>query len=168
MRILLMMVAATAALVAEGPVPDSLKPPASEAVVLKAVGKGQQVYVCKSKGGGEGLEWALLKPRAVLYDEKGGRIGTHYEGPTWEASDGSKVTGQVLQRAAAPDAGAVPWLLLKASSNQGTGMLAHVTYINRVNTRGGAAPASGCTIPQAGTETSVDYQADYIFYGSAR
>ena len=168
MRILLTMAAATTALMAEGPIPDKLKPPATEVVLLRAVGKGQQVYVCKSKGGGEGLEWALLKPRAVLYDEKGARLGTHYEGPTWEAKDGSKVTGKVVQRAAAPNATAVPWLLLQAASNRGNGILAHVTYINRVNTQGGAPPASGCTIPQTGTETSVDYQADYLFYGPSR
>jgi len=168
MRILLTLAVAFVAFAAGSQIPENLKPPASQVVLFRAAGKGQQVYVCKSKGGGEGLEWALLEPRAVLYDEKGARIGTHYEGPTWETTDGSKVTGKVLQRAIAPEAGAVPWLLLKAASNWGEGKLARVTYIGRVNTKGGLPPPQGCTIPQAGTQTAVDYQADYIFYGPGR
>jgi hypothetical protein len=39
---------------------------------------------------------------------QGKRIGGHYAGPTWEANDGSKVVGEVLQRADAPRPGAVP------------------------------------------------------------
>jgi hypothetical protein len=70
-------------------------------------------------------------------DEKGEVIGKHYKGPVWEAADGSKVGGQVQQRANAPNANAVPWLLLKATSNQGTGTFARVTYIQRVDTEGG-------------------------------
>ena len=76
------------------------------------------------------------------------------------------MVGQVLQRADAPQAGAVPWLLLRAKSTQGSGMFEHVTYIQRVATRGGVAPPGGCDQSHSGSETSVDYQADYYFYAT--
>ena len=66
--IALSLVAATAQ------VPDSLKPPGTEAVVLKALGKGKQVYICTATG------WVLDRPEASLFDENGKPIGKHYKG----------------------------------------------------------------------------------------
>jgi hypothetical protein len=134
-------------------VPDNLKPPPSEVVLLKVRGKGKQIYVCQDS------KWTLDRPEANLFDESGKQIGKHYKGPTWEATDGSKVTGQVQQRASAPKADAVPWLLLKATS--ATGTFSRVTYIQRLDTEGGVAPAGSC---KPGAETSVSYQATYYFY----
>ena len=139
--------------------------PASETVLLKAVGKGAQVYACKAKTGAEGqYEWVLDRPDARLFDQSGAQIGKHYKGPTWEASDGSKVVGEVQKRASAPVAGAVPWLLLKATSHEGAGRFANVSYVQRVDTAGGLAPSKGCDESHLGGEVSVDYQATYIFY----
>ena len=146
-------------------VPDNLKVPAGQDVQLKLLGKGVQVYVCKATtGDASKFEWVLSRPEAGLLDESGAWIGRHFAGPTWEAADGSRVTGQVLQRSNAPIANAVPWLLLKAISNQGTGTFARVTYIQRVDTVGGQAPADGCDKSRAGAEAPVDYQATYYFY----
>jgi hypothetical protein len=146
-------------------VPDNLKVPAGQEVLLKALGKGTQVYACKAASGdGNRFEWVLARPDAGLFDESGARIGKHFAGPTWEAADGSRVIGQVQQRANAPSANAVPWLLLKATSNQGAGTFARVTYIQRVDTVGGQAPADGCDKSRAGSEAPVDYQATYYFY----
>jgi endothelin-converting enzyme/putative endopeptidase len=100
-----------------------------------------------------------------LTDDKGDVIGKHYKGPVWEAADGSKVGGQAKQRADAPDASAVPWLLLKASSHEGSGTFARVTYVQRVDTKGGLAPATGCDQSHVGAEASADYEATYFFYG---
>ena len=148
-------------------VPDNLRVPAGQEVLLKALGKGTQVYVCKAATGDtDRFEWVLARPDAGLFDESGARIGKHFAGPTWEATDGSSVTGQVQQRANAPNANAVPWLLLKAASNQGTGTFARVTYIQRVDTEGGQAPAGGCDKSRAGSEAPVEYQANYYFYMS--
>jgi hypothetical protein len=106
----------------------------------------------------------LDRPQAELMDENGAVVGKHYKGPVWEAADGSKVGGQVQQRASAPNANAVPWLLLKAASHEGDGAFARVTYIQRVDTEGGVAPAAGCDKSHAGAEASADYQATYFFY----
>lgn len=133
--------------------------------MLKALGKGKQVYACKAKSGAEGpVEWVLERPEATLFGEDGATIGKHYKGPTWEATDGSKVTGQVLQRMGAAATNAVPWLLLKAASHEGAGTFARVSYIQRVDTQGGVAPAEGCDKSHSSAEVSVDYQASYIFY----
>ncbi|MGA2134350.1 MAG: DUF3455 domain-containing protein [Bryobacteraceae bacterium] len=134
-------------------VPDKLKPPDTETVLLKAIGKGKQVYLCKD------AKWVLDRPEASLFDERGKQIGRHYKGPTWETEDGGKVTGQVQERSNAPQADAVPWLLLKATS--GAGGFSRVTYIQRVDTEGGMPPAGACS---AGGELSVDYRASYYFY----
>jgi hypothetical protein len=147
-------------------VPENLRAPDTEVVLLKALGKGRQIYACKAKADNQTqFEWVLARPQADLLNEQGTKIGKHYEGPTWEATDGSKVIGQVQQRANAPQPDAVPWLLLKAKTNLGTGTFGRVTYIQRVNTAGGVAPAGGCDQQHAGAEASVDYQADYYFYG---
>ena len=147
-------------------VPESLKAPATELVLLKAVGKGKQIYACKAKvDNAAQFEWVLARPDADLLNDQGAKIGKHYAGPTWEAVDASKVVGQVQQRANAPQPEAVPWLLLKAKANEGTGKFSHVSYIQRVNTAGGVAPAGGCDKEHAGNEVSIDYHADYYFYG---
>jgi hypothetical protein len=146
-------------------IPENLQAPSSEVVLLKALGKGKQIYACKAKAGAEGqFEWVLDRPDATLSSEDGARIGKHYKGPAWEATDGSKVTGQVVQRMGAPAANAVPWLLLKAASHDGAGTFARVSYIQRVDTQGGVAPAEGCDKSHVAAEVSVDYQANYIFY----
>ena len=45
-----------------------------------------------------------------------------------------------------------------------TGVLTQVTSIQRINTKGGKAPASGCDAGHAGQEVRVPYSADYLFF----
>jgi len=151
---LLFLLAATSA---GAQVPDVLQPAGSESLkrVIHAI--GVQVYECRSQ------QWAFVGPEADLFDEKGNRIGRHFGGPTWEASgDGSKVVGFVRARADAPEAGAIPWLLLATKSVGGHGYFSDVTSIQRVATRGGAAPGSAC--PHDGLVARVAYSADYYFF----
>jgi hypothetical protein len=146
-------------------VPDNLKVPEGEVVILKALGAGVQIYVCKAKAHDpSSLEWTFKSPEADLTDEQGNKIAKHYAGPTWEATDGSKVVGDVLQKASAPRAGAIPWLLLKAKSHEGRGKVGNVTYIQRANTVGGIAPAAPCDQAHKNAEARVDYRASYYFY----
>jgi Protein of unknown function (DUF3455) len=120
---------------------------------------GVQIYVCRVKGGAN--EWAFKAPEAKLVDAEGRPFAKHYAGPTWEAADGSKAVGKVLANEPAPKAGAIPWLLLSAESS-GSGELADVRFVQRVDTSGGVAPSGGC--PTVGAEQRVEYTADYIFY----
>jgi hypothetical protein len=150
-------------------VPDNLKVPDGQAVLLKALGKGVQIYECKARADDSSKSgWSFIAPEADLTNEHGEKIAKHYAGPTWQANDGSKVVGEVQQKADAPNPGAVPWLLLKAKSNEGTGTFAKVTYIQRVDTEGGVAPAAGCDQAHTNAEVRVDYKADYYFYVRAQ
>jgi len=57
-------------------VPDLLQPPKSETVVLKAYGKGRQIYGCKAAPDRPNVfTWTLLGPEADLFGERGTRSG---------------------------------------------------------------------------------------------
>src|SRR6202022_4057694 len=123
-------------------VPEALKTPDNERMVLQAHAKGDQIYSCKVDGG-QGA-WMLKAPEAQLFDKDGKAFGEHFAGPSWEASDGSRVVGKAAANAPSPDGDSIPWLLVKGVSPEGTGVMAAVTSIQRINTKGGKAPASGC------------------------
>ena len=139
-------------------VPENLKPGANESLALIVPAKGVQIYECRD------AKWAFVAPEAALFDAAGRKIGTHYAGPHWEAADGSKIVGAVKQRADAPAAGNIPWLLLGAKSVGAEGAFSKVTSIQRVATVGGVAPAGSCA--QAGARARVEYTADYYFFVS--
>jgi hypothetical protein len=143
----------------------NLKVPDGQRVLLEGFGKGVQIYDCTAQAGDPAkFVWTFKAPEANLTNEHGEKIAKHYAGPTWEANDGSKVVGEVQQKADAPQPGAVPWLLLKAKVNEGIGMFAKVTYIQRVDTESGVAPAAGCDQAHVNTEARMDYKANYYFY----
>ena len=60
--------------------------------------------------------------------------------------------------------GAIQWLLLMATSNTGTGVFSDVTFVQRLNTAGGPAPATGCDSTTTGTDVRIPYSADYYFF----
>jgi hypothetical protein len=140
-------------------IPAELALPQRGTPLGKYPAKGVQIYVCRVKGASN--EWDFKAPEAELSDAQGRPFARHYAGPTWEATDGSKIVGKVLASEPAPKAGAIPWLLLSAKP-PASGILAGVRFVQRVNTSGGVGPTGAC--PTAGTEQRVDYTADYIFY----
>lgn len=149
-------------------VPDKLRVAPGSTLLLKTPAKGVQIYVCQPKAGNASqFEWTLKAPEADLLNEKSALIGKHYGGPTWEHKDGSKVVGEVKERSDSPVANAIPWLLLTAKANEGNGIFGKVMYIQRVNTSGGKAPASGCDRSKQNAQTRVGYTADYYYYGAA-
>jgi len=143
-------------------IPDQLKPPAGEELILRAHATGHQIYVCQAGSDGR-RAWTLKMPQAELFDEKGAAIGSHYAGPTWKLNDGSEIAGKMAARVDAPDKSAIPWLLVTVTSNSGKGALMHATSIQRIHTSGGLPPAE-CGEAQLGTETKSGYTADYYFY----
>ncbi len=145
-------------------VPPQLQPPAGEQLLLQVHAKGDQIYSCKADG--SQFTWALKAPDAKLFDKDGKPFGQHFAGPSWEASDGSRVTGKAIANAPSPDPDSIPWLLVTVVSHDGNGVLSRVTSIQRLNTKGGKAPASGCDAAHAGQELRVPYTADYFFYAS--
>ena len=137
-------------------VPETLKPAANEVLAMVVAAEGVQIYECR------GGSWTFVEPKASLFDRNGKRIGSHYAGPHWEAADGSRVVGTVKSRANAPQADDIPWLLLSAKSDGPKGAFSRVTSIQRVHTKGGAAPAGDCDEP--GDRARVAYSADYYLF----
>ena len=129
-------------------------------------GRGVQVYRCEPTAVA-GFGWRLEGPEAVLYDAAGARIGTHFAGPTWQANDGSSVVGETVASSAAPEANAVPWLVLRARSHAGAGAFASTRFIARVRTAGGAAPLHGCDAGHDGLESRIPYSATYMLFRQA-
>jgi Protein of unknown function (DUF3455) len=135
--------------------PSALVVPAGNTLTSSLDGSGVQVYQCVT------ATWTLLEPAATLTAE-GRPVGLHFKGPVWVSTvDGSEV-------GAAPVAtvnrdGAIPQLLLKANQNQGHGMFSNVTYVQRLQTKGGVAPAGSCT---EGSQQAIGYSAVYRFWSA--
>ena len=143
-------------------VPGVLRAPADEQLDLQVYAKGDQIYFCKVDGTQAG--WTLKAPDAQLFDKDGKTFGKHFAGPSWEANDGSRVVGKAAANAPSPEADSIPWLLVKVVRHEGQGVLTRVTSIQRINTKGGKAPVSGCDPAHAGQEVRVPYSADYVFF----
>lgn len=145
---------------------DELVPAPNGAPLLLAVdADGVQIYTCEAKD--QGFAWAFKAPEANLFDKQGRQIGTHFGGPTWKFADGS-VVGEVAARADAPSSGAIPWLLLKPKSHEGSGVAANAAFIRRADTKGGAAPTVGCDAAHKGEQARIRYYALYQFFGAAK
>lgn len=145
--------------------PAAVQVPAGHKVAMETVGAGQITYECRAKANTAGeYEWFFVGPDAKLMDRGGKQVGRYWGPPaTWENMDGSKVTAtQVAVSPAA--AGNIPLQLVKANPAMGNGAMTGVTYIQRVATRGGVAPAMPCAAASLGNKQVVQYQADYIFY----
>jgi hypothetical protein len=143
-------------------VPQQLQPPTGEQLLVQVHAKGDQVYTCKE--GVTAYAWTLKAPDAQLFDKEGKPFGKHFAGPSWEANDGSSVTGKAVANAPSPEPDSIPWLLVSVVSHEGSGVLSRATSIQRLNTKGGKAPAAGCDAAHAGQELRVPYSADYLFY----
>lgn len=150
------------------PAPVAVSPTAKVALKLHAV--GAQIYTCAAvadapAGSAPTYRWKLKAPEAELFDGGGAvAVGSHGAGPSWRYKDGSAFVGAKVAEAKAPGQEDIPWLLLRAVSHQGEGVLANVTFAQRVNTSKGKAPEGGCDASTKGQETRTSYSADYIFY----
>ncbi|POZ53576.1 DUF3455 domain-containing protein [Methylovulum psychrotolerans] len=142
--------------------PAAIKPPVGHEAFGAAHAQGEQVYQCTFSQGQ--YAWQYLAPEAVLRNNQGQVIGKHFAGPTWEAADGSKVTGKVLEKLDVSPDTSVPWLLLEAVGHEGKGLLAQTRFITRIKTVGGLPPVSGCNSNHLGSEKRVAYTADYVFF----
>jgi hypothetical protein len=144
------------------PDPGGIAVPEGNKPFLVAHATGVQIYRCN------GVSWGLVAPRANLYGDNGQLIATHFGGPSWQAKDGSKVVAQRIKDPVTVDPTAIPWLLLEAkqaTAGPDGDRLAGTTYIQRVATTGGLAPAaSTCTADTAGAEVEEPYTADYVFW----
>ena len=171
-------------------VPDLLNVDEGNEVFLVGHGVGTQNYVCTTSATSvSGFAFSLFTPEATLFNDEGKQLVTHFFSPnsdptvkppeagtirvTWEDSrDSSRVWAMLLQQSTDEkfvQKGAVAWLKLQTvgvdAGTTGSGRLTKVTFIQRLDTEGGLAPASGCsTFEDLGRRAFVPYSADYFFY----
>jgi hypothetical protein len=154
-----------AAAPSEPDVPSAVQVPDGNKMFLVGHAVGVQIYSCNAMS--SGYSWAFVAPRANLYDDNGKLVVTHFAGPRWQAKDGSHVDGRVEDRVTV-DPTAIPWLLLSAAATTpgpDGDRLVTTTYIQRISTTGGLAPAAAdCNADTAGTTEEVPYTADYYFW----
>jgi hypothetical protein len=149
-------------------VPAALAPPTGSVLLFALGARGVQIYACEVKpDDATTFVWTFKAPEAELLNERGEVVGRHFAGPTWQGPDGSTVVAAGIERADAPQAGAIPWLLLEAKDHAGSGAFSTITHIQRLATAGGAAPAEGCDEAHAGEEERVPYEATYAFFYAA-
>ena len=139
-------------------VPPAIEVPVGHVLIGDFFAKGVQVYQCT------GGAWVFVEPAANLlgWVRRPTNLATavHFRGPSWESTDdGSLVEARAV--ASSPVPGSIPQLLLQATRNRGDGAFGQVSYLQRLATRGGAAPADACT---DGQTTGVLYQARYRFF----
>ncbi len=159
-------------------IPAAIAVPSGTTLKVHYHAIGAQIYTCMASSGVAGAggagaggvagagryRWALKAPDAVLYDQRFVRVGSHGVGPSWSSSfDGSVIDGTKIAEAT-PVAGAIPWLLLMATAITDSGVFSDVTYVQRLATVGGVAPAGGCDSTTVGMDTRVGYSADYYFF----
>jgi hypothetical protein len=176
--------AARAQSITPPPVPANLQVPAGNVPFLQGNAEGTQNYVCLPSG--SGLAWKFQAPQATVFvtvqwlgSAVRQQIMTHFLSPnpveggtaraTWQSSlDTSSAWAKKIEESSDPAfvaAGAIPWFLLQVTGTRrgptGGSMLAPTTYIQRVNTTGGAL-SGACMDP--GSIQFVPYTATYIFY----
>jgi Protein of unknown function (DUF3455) len=165
------------------PVPSNIRVPAGNKAFLKGFAVGTQNYICLPSGAG--FAWAFFGPQATLFDDDDKQIITHFLSPnpvesgtpraTWQHSRDTSTVWAMVAPFSTPvfvTPGAIPWLLLEVVGDQDGPTdgykLTETTFIQRLNTSGGVAPATGCAVSaDVGKKALVDYEADYFFYRAA-
>lgn len=165
------------------PVPAGIEVDAPARAFLLGHGVGTQNYVCVATTAIGHVAWTLFTPQATLFNDANDQLTTHFfstnpeEAPVIRAAwQDSRDTSTVWAAAVASSsdanfvaAGAIPWLKLEVVGRRagptGGGTLTVTTFIQRLNTVGGAAPPDGCEKPgDIGKRAFVPYEADYFFY----
>jgi hypothetical protein len=135
------------------PAPAELQVPPGNRLVTQLYAQGVQEYRCTAG------TWTFLEPVAQLHDRSPAAI--HFRGPSWESTrDGSLVEAATVV-ASSPVVGSIPQLLLQETLTRGDGIFGSVTYVQRLDTTGGAKPSTACS---DGQTRGVPYTADYLFY----
>jgi hypothetical protein len=171
-------------------VPPEIEVPSGNLAYLKGSAVGTQNYICLPSGAS--FAWKFVAPQATLFvnfkwinGEVRQQITTHFLSPnpfekgtpraTWQSSgDTSSVWAKAIGTVTVPSlVPSIPWLLLEVVGAQagptGGDLLAHTTFLQRVNTSGGVMPSTGCTqSTEVGSTAFVPYTADYFFYKANR
>ena len=140
-----------------------LQASANEYPAFVLSGNGSMIYQCKATIANPNLySWYYIAPDATLYDG-GHEVARMAQPNLMEAlSDQSSLSG--VLRSSQAGGGGLPWTLTQALPMGDSGIFANVSSVQRVNTRGGLAPSTGCSADNVGEEARVAFNADYYFY----
>jgi hypothetical protein len=153
----LLLLSGSLAAAPAGAVPAGIAAP-GQTIMLAVHAEGAQIYECKVGADGK-LTFAFREPIATLM--LGNQtVGRHFAGPTWEHNDGSAIVGTVTGSVPGETANDIPWLRLEVTSHRGSGILAEITTVQRMNTSGGKLEGP---CDKAGMLRSVPYSANYVF-----
>lgn len=155
---------AAAAIAEPGGLAPALRASPAEVPAFALRADGVHVYECRAAPGRPGgFAWTFVNPDATLYD--GGRsAGVHVTPNLWESSSDRSSVSAVVRAVQSAGAQNLPWTLMRAQPSSEGGLFSGVTSVQRVNTAGGVAPATGCSEGSAGSEARVAFSADYVFY----
>ena len=145
---------------------EAIRVPAGNEVVLETTGVGVLNYECRANVAATGtIGWSLASPKADLIDRTGKTVGS-YGGPpaTWTHMDGSTVVGTQVVLSPVMGSNNIALQLSKGTPGMGAGVLQNVSYIQRINTKGGQDISMPCTQTEIGKKITLPYQADYIFW----
>ncbi|MEO7393160.1 MAG: DUF3455 domain-containing protein [Ramlibacter sp.] len=147
--------------------PAEVRVPAGHKPVLQLKGAGDIVWICDFKGPptDNKYEWTIMQPDAKLLDRDGKQVGRLVGKPAeFDYWAGSTVIGASVATAPA-GAGNLALELLKAEPARGNhDAFKGTTFIQRVATRGGAAPSQECSWMNHRQSRNVKYEANYVFY----
>ena len=150
-------------------VADMVRVPAGNVVALETTGVGVLNFECRANVAASGANgWALVTPKAELIDRTGKAVG-NYSGPpaTWTHMDGSTVVGTQIALAPSMGGANIPVQLSKGTPGATAGAMQNITFIQRLNTKGGQDITKACGPADLGDKITLPYQADYIFWKAA-
>jgi hypothetical protein len=139
---------------------SNIKAPSDQSPVLQLTGQGVQIFRCERRD--NTMIWSFRQPEADLYDASGKAVGKHGASFSFEHVDGSRLVATIVANDEAPQSTDLRWLLMTTRSFN-RGAFERVTYVQRVNTKGGLPPAR-CDTAQSGQLLRVDFTADFVFY----
>ncbi|MGH6624463.1 MAG: DUF3455 domain-containing protein [Burkholderiaceae bacterium] len=139
---------------------SSIKAPSDQMPVLQLTGQGVQIFRCEKRD--NTMIWSFRQPEADLFDAGGKAVGKHGANFSFEHVDGSRLVATIVANDEAPQSTDLRWLLMTTRSFN-RGAFERVTYVQRVNTKGGLPPAR-CDAAQSGQLLRVDFTADFVFY----
>ena len=175
--------------------PDTIAVPTGNSAYLVGHAFGSQGYTCLPTSTGGTAWNPSARPEATLFADRFGQfqIITHFQSinanpkpgvtvprsgnVTWQASLDSSRVWMVKSNGIDPSSeitncshtGSIQCLLLQSVGNKkgstGGSLLANASFIQRLNTNGGAVPTTACTVGQT---QLVPYTADYFFYRAGK
>ncbi|RYZ09784.1 MAG: DUF3455 domain-containing protein [Myxococcales bacterium] len=153
-------------------VPALIAAPEGTTLVRHLHAVGTQNYRCtQNPGDVPTFSWVLVAPVADLLSSCGVKVGSHFAVPgtappvpSWRyEADGSSVNG--IRVEGSPVEGAIPELLLEQVAHGGDGVFSSVSFVQRLKTVGGLAPAADtCDAEHLELVQEIGYAAEYYFY----